>query len=194
VWIDPRGVVTATGRDWFTDIAQGDTEWFIGGASPIKLRSYTESWEMIRIISEAHYARKGGAEQIAFNTLSIQQFGRRTHTRLDLLNDSDSQVAFLAARLVQFAGVDRQRLDTLSFIPEPLSDTATMCVSANFGDTALVTIDTIWGYSYQVPSQIFAIEHQIDTNKWVCTLRLDDTLFTGSFFAFDQQAFDSGFS
>jgi hypothetical protein len=110
------------------------------------------------------------------------------------VNDDDTQVAFLAQRLVQFAGVDRQRLDSLVFIPIPNSETSQMCIAADFGDTALVTIDTIWGYSYQVPSQIFQIEHEVDPSKWTCTLRLDDTLFTGTYFAFDQQAFDAGFN
>jgi hypothetical protein len=194
VWIDPHGTVTAAGRDWFTDLANSGFKWVVGGASPIKIRSYTESWEMIRIINEAHMSRSGGTEQIATSPLSIQKFGRRTHTRLDLINTDDAQVEFLAARLVQFAGVDRQRLDSLTFIPLPGSDTATMCVGADFGETMLVTIDTIWGYSYQVPSQIFQIEHHVDPSKWTCTLRLDDTLFTGSYFAFDQQAFDAGFN
>jgi hypothetical protein len=194
VWIDTRGTVTAAGRDYFTDLANGPFKWVIGGASPIKIRSYTESWEMIRIVNEAHMARTGGEEVVTFNVLSQQQFGRRTHTRLDLVNDDDAQVSFLAQRLVEFAGVDRQRLDSLVFIPIPNSETASMCSAAVFGDTALVTIDTIWGYSYQVPSQIFQIEHQVDAAKWTCTFRLDDTLFTGSYFAFNQEAFSDGFN
>jgi hypothetical protein len=191
VWVGKAGDVVASGRDFFSDIVNaGIIGWTVGGASPIQVRSYVDEWAAIRIINEAHLSRAGGTEQVRTNDESIAKYGRRTHTRLDLVNDNDEDVATLAERLVQFAGVDRLRITALSFLPTPASATSLMAVSAEFGDLMLVTISTIFGVSWTAPVQIFGVQHTVSDEVWIVSFLTDDTLFTGEFHAFDQTAFD----
>ncbi len=189
-WINPSGDIVASGFSYFSDKVDGDVDYQVGGASPIKIWSSDSDWEMIRILNEAHYSRVGGVEQIRVAVLSQDTFGRRTHTRLDLVNDDDTQVAVLAQRVVDFAGVDRQRLTEIRFLPEPDTATAAMAVTATFGDVFLVTIDTLYDWSYAVKTQLFGIEHTV-TDRWLCTFRTDDTLFATQEFAFERASYDN---
>lgn len=190
-WIDPHGTLRSTQRNWFSEKGTEPIDWTIGGISSIKAWEVTTERTAQRILNEAHYARRGGTEQIRENSTSQSQFGRRTHTRLDLENDNDQSVGELAERLVQFAGEDRLRLTQLSFVPEPGSDIAMMCRSAMFGDTLLVTVETIHGWAWTQPTQLFGIQHDVTPEAWLCTFMVDDSVFAAEYHAFDQAAFDA---
>ena len=193
VWTSASGIVTASNFSWFQDkiddaIVEG-FDWTVGGSAPIKVWSSGDEWAIIRVINEAHYARVGGTEQVRTNDESISKYKRRTHTRLDLHNDSDTDVGVLAERLVQFAGVDRLRITDLTFLPEPGSDAAEMAATARMGDTLLATVNTLFGWSYPAPTQVFGIEHDVTPDRWLCTLRVDDTFFAGEYFEYSRDEF-----
>ena len=190
-WITVAGDVEASSFSYFADKVSGPVDYTVGGASPILIWSSDSEWEMIRILNEAHYSRVGGVEQVKVNTASISEFERRTHTRLDLNNDDDQQVAVIAQRVVDFAGVDRQRLTELRFLPEPDSPTAEMAVTATYGDVFVATIDTLYDWAYTVKTQLFGIEHTVTADRWLVTFRTDDTLFDKQEFAYERASFDN---
>jgi len=190
-WITPNGIIRASGLEWFSDLASGPIRWTVGGSAAIKLWSADSEWTAQRIINEAHYARVGGTEQVATNDESQVKYGRRTHRRLDLICETDEYASLLAERLVQFAGIDRLRITELTLMPEAGTAAYEMGQSAGFGHLVLATINTIHGWSYTAPTQIFGVSHRVTPEAWLVTYRVDDTLFTGEFNAFDQDAFDS---
>jgi len=191
LWIGRSGQVNMSSFTYFQDLADAGIRWHVGGANPIKIHAADSVWEIIRVINEAHYSRVGGTEQIRANDLSRDTYGRRTHTRLDLINDTDEQVGVLAETLVQFAGVDRQRIVSMEFTPLPESDTAAFATTVGFGQTILATINTIWGYSYTVPTQCFGVSHVVTPDKWTAILTVDDTLFSGEYYEFSREEFDN---
>ena len=193
-WIGVEGTVTASQRDYFTDRALEPVNWVVGGTSPIGVMEVGNERTMQRIVSQAHMARVGGVEQIAINSAAVGLFGRRTHTRLDLINDQDNSVAELAQRLVDFAGVDRLRLTELTFLPLPGSDAALFCSAADFGDVVLATVNTLQGWDNTFLTQIFGIGHDVTSEVWLCTMFVDDSVFAPSTEAYDVNAYDSGFS
>jgi len=193
-WIGVNGETVASGFDYFQNLTLEPPRFTVGGSSPIKIWSQDSEWAAIRILNEAHFARAGGSEVVKVNNESIGVYGRRTHTRLDLQNETDDQVETLAQRFVDFAGVDRQRITELVFLPEPGTETAQMAVSADFGDVFRVTVDTIFGWGYTVLSAVFGIEHTVTSDTWHTTFRMDDTLFEPVIAEFNTAEFDDGFA
>ena len=193
-WMDVAGDVVSSQRDYFTNLAAAPPTWNVGGVSGVEVAGAVTERTMQRIITEAHMSRAGGDEQVATNPTAQALYGRRTHTRLDLVNADDDDVGFLAQRLVDFAGQDRLRVSELVFKPEPDTATETFCEVVNFGTVIRCTIDTMFGWSWTAPTQVFAIEHDVTPQEWICTLLVDDSEFTLTGFGFDQSAFDQGFS
>ena len=193
-WMDVAGDIVSSQRDYFTDLAAAGPSWNVGGVSPVEVAGAVTERSMQRIITEAHMARADGTEQIATNPAAQSLYGRRTHTRLDLVNADDDDVAVLAQRLVNFAGQDRLRVSELVFKPQPGTATETFCEVVNFGTVVAATVDTMFGWSWTAPTQVFGIDHDVTPDEWICTLSVDDSEFTLSEFAFDQSAFDQGFS
>ena len=167
----------------------GPADWVIGGASPIKVSTTASTFSAQFIINEAHYSRRGGVEQIA----QVSAVKRRTHTRLDLENETDADVLLLASQLVTVASVNRQRLTSLTIMPTPGSDAARMGAVAKIGDKVQVSVTTIFGWSYTIVSQIFGVSHRVSDDRWFVVYRLDDTLFDGEFSAFSD-GFSDGFN
>jgi hypothetical protein len=93
---------------------------------------------------------------------------------------------------VDLAGVDRLRLKELRFIPQPGTDTAKMCATAEFGDTILATINTIGGWAWTSATQLFGVRHEVSDGVWQCTFLVDDSVFDPAGGAFDS-GFDDGY-
>jgi hypothetical protein len=189
-WISPAGdALHYTTGGAFADKMEGPADWQIGGSTPIGIVTTRSVFSSQVVINEAHYARRGGTEQIA----AVPAKKRRTHTRLDLENETDEQVLALASAVVTVASVQRQRLVSCTIQPVPGTPAGEMSRRAKIGDKVEVAVDTIFGWSYSTVTQIFGIKHEVDDEQAFVSYRLDDTVFDGEFAAFSD-GFSDGFS
>lgn len=188
VWQAPNGYMTFSLSEFFTDQAAGDPDWLVGGASPIAPIGINRTdWSMQRIINEAHMASAGGTEQVAINSGSQGVFGIRTHRRLDLQTFDDVRPDTLAQKIVSNLAFDRAQVTGMTIQPDN-EPSYLMGSAAQFGDKVILTVDTIFGWSYTVPTQIFGISHDVTPDTWQVHFLLDDTEVQL------QGAFTTGFS
>jgi hypothetical protein len=187
VWMHPTGALRASLFNYFTDRAEGPPDWVVG-QGPIQVFTIDDAdWSAQRIVNEGHYARAGGTEQVASNVDSRGLYGRRTHRRLDLQNSTDDRPATLAQRIVTNLANDRAQITGMTLQPSN-TDEYLMGALAEFGDVVLLTVRTIYGWSYTLKTQIFGIAHSVTPEEWLVSLILDDSEIE------DKGAFSSGFS
>jgi hypothetical protein len=188
VWMAPSGAVRFSLEHYFTTLAdRPDQDWEVGSGPIQPVRIPDSDWSAQRIINEAHMARVGGVEQEVSNSGSIGLYYRRTHQRLDLQTDDDTHVADLAQRFVTNLANARAQIPSVELLPTN-TDEYEMGGLAEIGDTVRLTVNTIFGWSYTVLTQVFGISHFVTPEEWRVEYLLDDTEFEV------QGAFSTGFS
>ena len=190
VWMGPAGTLQLALFDYFASAADGPPRWTAGTAQVGIVALPLTDWSAQRVVNEAHIANAGGDEQIAENLTSRAKFQRRTHTRLDLQALDDSQAAKIAQRFVTNLANDRAELPGLTLQPGTDAEYQFGAVAA-IGDTVLVHVATLPGWSYTVKTQIFGIAHSVNAETWRVSFLLDDTEIEaiGAF----ASGFDAGF-
>ena len=174
VWVDAAGRFTFALSDYFTDQATDPEgpDWALGaGITDIE----RTDWSAEDLINEAHIAHRGGNEEVVTNQESIDKYrGRRTHTRLDLEHQDDSHSLFLAQRLVTLRGNDRPRIVGITIAPDTTLE-ARLAVLAEPGDTILLTVATMHGWSYALKTQVSGVSHTVTPSRWETRFVVDDT-------------------
>ena len=168
-WIAPEGSFRFRDMGWMSD----EPDWIFGGLNGLPVYGVQPSWSMYNVVNETHYARNGGTEQVNWDTDSIELFGRRTHTRLDLMNDSDTDVATLGALAVNHLAQVRMFIEQMTVLIQDEA-TADFAVKVALGDMIRITVDTIHGWSETYEANVIAIADEVSAEGWVMTIGLQD--------------------
>ena len=189
-YADPEGNLVFRSRDWLsTDPRSVDIQGYLGfdtspdpGAPEAQIESgsvrTTESLGRVR--NDIQYARDGGTLQHVVDLDSIAIHGRRSYSRTDLLNTSDGEVAFLAARALESFSIGRLRVEECAIVAN--ADPGNLDLNRLFYDTAIgdllaLEIRTLQGWTIPpFTSHVIGIAGTITPEDWTVILTLDDGL------------------
>ncbi len=169
LWMGADGDVKFRAQDW----QSVDIDYEFGGVAGLPVRTVTPAWSSFDVINEAHFARTGGTEQVATDSTSILLLGRRTTRRLDLINDSDTDVLALATRAVNKLGTVKQYMQEASVLVQD-DDTVDFVLNVFIGALLEITTDTIHGWSQTMLATVIAISDEVTPQGWIMTLGLSD--------------------
>jgi len=187
-WQKPDGVLAWRDQGWKSDTV----DWIFGGLTGLPVHSVTPEWTSFRIVNEAHVSRAGGTEQIVSDSLSRATYGRRTHTRLDLVNDTDADVAQLGNLWVTALKQDQQIVTEVSVLAQDEA-TAEFMVGVSIGDLIQLSVDTIHGWSYTVLEHVSAISDDVTPEGWVMTLGLTPSTVPNEHGPYSRDEYSSAF-
>lgn len=183
-YADPSGVATFKARDWLTtDTRSTVIQGYLGydapptGADSAHVLDIRTSWEAARIANLIQFARVGSAIQVAADATSQVSYGIRSYGRTDFQNNTDAEVAFLAARHLANVKDNHLKLDavTISGVDDPANaDLNRLLWDTRLGDRLSVLIEPPFGWSIEREVHVFGIAHKIDGHDWTVTLSLDD--------------------
>jgi len=187
-WQKPDGVLAWRNQGWKSDTVA----WIFGGVTGLPVHSATPTWSVFRIINESHFSRANGTEQVGSDSLSRQVYGRRTHTRLDLVNDQDVDVASLGTLVVTALKSDRVMLTAMSVLVQD-ADTAAFVTGVSIGDLIQATVDTMFGWSNTFLCHVVSIADDVTAEGWIMTLGLDDAVVKNQYGPYSRDEFSSAF-
>jgi len=187
-WQKPDGVLAWRDQGWKSETV----DWIFGGLTGMPVHSVTPEWTSFRIVNEAHVSRAGGTEQIVSDSLSRAIYGRRTHTRLDLVNDQDADVAQLGNLWVTALKWDQQIVTEVSVLAQDEA-TAEFMVGVSIGDLIQLSVDTIHGWSYTVLEHVSAIADDVTPEGWVMTLGLTPSTVPNEYGPYARPEYSSAF-
>jgi hypothetical protein len=203
-YIAPDGVPTFRARDWLiTDPRSVNIQGYLGYTSlPVPgsaavwdtalwdtgvwegfernaahILSVQTSWETARIVNQVAFARVGSEVQEAEDVPSQDEHGIRSYQRTDLENNTDTEVAFLAARHVAAFKDSRMRVEEVTIATvedEEGEDRHRLLYDTKFGDRLSILIQSAWGWSVEKEVHVMGISHQITADDWIATFQLDD--------------------
>lgn len=137
------------------------------------------SYETARVENDVQLARTGGSAQQAQDINSQIRYGRRSYQFFDLINNTDTDVAFLAARRLASNRDLRRRIEsvTLAANADPDNDDLNrLFYTLQIGDLVSVKVQTLHGWSFEGLGHVFGIKHRITPDDWEVTYRIDDSL------------------
>jgi hypothetical protein len=196
LFIGPDGAVVFRNRDWLSGKLGGPLEYQFGQVgSDVQILAADTDWSQQRIWNDIRMARVGGTEYRVEDLDSIALYGRRTFRRFDLQCQTDSQVQALADRFLGAFRFDRSRLESVDLVPTSpagVSQLLAIDVGAYIRVTVRTGGDGDWSYTGDYFVQ--AVEHRIDADDWVVSLRIDSADFTVPLLpAAFTDGFDEGF-
>ena len=153
-----------------------------GNAGDPEVVGVETEWTAEVLRNDVQMSRSGGSVQRVQDSVSQAAYGVRSWRRLDLENDTDSDVLALAQRLVDLYGTDYQRVtaivlepgDTLGQITEGYEP---VMLGTRLGDLVRATIDLgPRGWSYTVDAHVVGIEVEIGPSFWRQTLRVHESV------------------
>jgi hypothetical protein len=124
-------------------------------------------------------ARVGSTMQEVQDLTSQALHRVKSYRRTDLENNTDAEVAFLAARILEAFKDERLRLDavTIHGIDDPdAEDLNRLMYDTQIGDRLAVLVTPPHGWSYETEVHVMGVAHHITVDDWEVTLRLDDAL------------------
>lgn len=181
------GTLVFRNRDWLSEAPRSvAVQAWIGypaanappGAVLAHVIDATTSWELARIRNHVALARAGGTVVDAEDAESIALYGRRTHRRLDYQNNAQSQIEFLAARMLSALKANRLRVDSVTVAAvadDP--EHSRILWDTQIGDLVAVRLQSGHGWGYSRPAHVMGETHHITGEDWTKTLRLDDATF-----------------
>ena len=187
-WQKPDGALAFRDQDWMSNTV----DWFFGGINGLPIRSMTPAWSVFNIRNETHYARAGGTEQVSVDGNSQVLYGRRTHTRLDFITESDVDVASLGALVVNELAQDRMFLEQASVLVQD-AETADFVVNISIGDLLQITVDTVFGWANTYLANVIAIADDVTPQGWIMTLGLQDATRPNEHGPYSRDEFNEAF-
>lgn len=136
------------------------------------------SWDMARIENDIQFARTGSTVYRVEDSASQVLFGKRSHQRLDLQNNLDAEVEYLADRYLAAYKDLRYRVESVTIVANDDTgneDLNRLFYDAQFGDLVALNVDTGRGWGYQLETHIIGISHDITAHDWSVTFTLDDS-------------------
>lgn len=137
------------------------------------------SWELARVRNSIRFARTGGEVQLVEDESSVILHGRRTYQRLDLNNNQDSEVLFLAERMLEAEKDSRVRVESVTIVanddPEN-EDLNRLFYDTRFGDLLAINVATQHGWGFEELTHVTGVVHDITPDDWRVTFTLDDSL------------------
>lgn len=193
-YAEPDGTMVFKARDWLSTDARSTTvQGYLGFATiqdptvphhNIDSDSVQTSWNLARVRNDIQFSRDGGAQQHVWDDDSIVRHGRRTYRRTDYNNNSDSEVLFLANRVLDAALESRMRVTSLAIIAndDPDNDDLNrLFYDTRMGDLFAVELRTL--HDWEIPefqTHVIGIAGRITADEWVVTFTLDDSLVEGA--------------
>jgi len=184
----PDGFIRYEPADWMSDTV----DYYFGGITGLPVRSVTPAWSVFNIVNELHLSRAGGSEQVATDSTSIVLYGRRTHRRLDLVNDNDTDVQTLAANILNQLSSDRMFLQEASILVQDEASAA-FVTGVSIGSLLQITVDTIWGWSNTYQANVIAISDEVMPEGWIMTLGLQDRSNPNDYGPYSRDEFNDAF-
>lgn len=178
------GKATFKARDWLsTDTRSNIIQAYVGysdvpeGENTAHVIDVQTSWEIVRVINQVEFARAGSSMYTTEDSSSQAINGIRTYQRTDFRNNADSEIEFLADRLLNEAKDARIRIDTITLAPNydpDNEDLNRVFWDSDFGDLISAKVQTFQGWYIEKLVKIMGIHHEITTDNWILTFRLDD--------------------
>jgi hypothetical protein len=180
LFMSPDGAVVFRNRDWLVDKLDQPPVFSVGEqGGDIQVISADTDWSQQRVYNDVRMARVGGSEYRVEDPDSQALYGRRTYTRFDLQVDTDTEVVALADRFLAAFRFDRSRLESIDLVPVTPAG-VTKLLGAELGDLIRVTVRTEGTGLWQYTGDYFinGIQHQVDSEDWTVSLRIDSADFT----------------
>ena len=179
MYIAADGVPTFRSRDWLVDKLDLPPKFTVGSpGSGIQVLAAETDWSAQRIYGDVRMARKGGTEYRTTDPDSIALYGPRTYTRFDIECETDTQLQAIADRYLAAFRFDRSRLEGIDLVPTSAQGISDL-LGVDLGDLIRVTVRTrgegLWSYTGDFFVQ--KVEHTIDADDWVTSLRIDAAQF-----------------
>lgn len=191
-YFDGTGVAVFRNREWAQFELKESTD-TIGGATGLPIVDADVEWSAAIIVNDAQYARVGGEVIRQVNTSSQALYGVRTRRRFDLQCQDDTDVEYLAGRVVERLAYDRLRVNAVTVHPFTRSE-ARRALALAIGDVVTVTVSLRGGlWSYTTEASIQGIAHRVTASDWEITYQLEDTQSGPPGTAFDA-GFTTGFA
>jgi len=187
-WSKPDGDLAWRGQDWM----HTDVDWVFGGITGLPVSSVTPEWSVFNVVNEALFAAAGSTVQRIVDGASQTLYGRRTHRRLDLVNDTDADVASLAALVVNSLKDDRMYLEEASVLVQD-DATAEFVTGISIGDLLQITVETVWGWANTYQAWCISISDDVTPQGWIMTLGLQDAQQLNQYGPFSRSEFNEAF-
>ncbi len=132
-----------------------------------------------RVINAVTYYRKSRPDDIGrsdFDAESIQKYGRR-ETQFEVIAANNTQLEFLADRLIEYRAFPQRELPSVGLRPVSDGDTFLSERSLEFGDVVSVNYEhPKEAWSWNIDNHLVGLADEIDRiGKWTRTLFLDST-------------------
>jgi len=187
------GIIQLKMRDWLTTLPRSTVIQWRLGSDGVGLVDAQQTREAAIIVNDATFASAGGTAQNSTDPESIQRFGDRTHRRLDLICEGDTQPQFLAQRMVGNLAEMRPRIKQVT-IPWDTTDAAKTGYEAQFGDLVLARVNSFRGHGTASLGHIIGIEHVMVGDEATTVLSLSDAFADNVDGDFDEDMFDDSFA
>lgn len=141
------------------------------------------TYESTQLKNDIRIARTGGTQQSASDSLSIDEFRRRTFERTDLLMETEAEALAYANWLLYVSKDPELRFDTLAVLPQ--KDPANLfpqVLAREIGDRVLIRRQPV-GRESQIEREVFlrGITHTIGQYTWHTDYVLQSATRFGSF-------------
>ncbi len=182
VFVNNTGAIEFQDRDWLTD--------GIGSAEDYEVESDGTGDQDIRfldpvirsnrrVINATTFYRKSRPDDVgvsAFDDGSIQQYGRRERN-FEVICSNNTQLDFLAGRLIEYRAWPQRELPTIGLRPISNGNTFLAERSLAFGDVVLVTYrHPKESWSWTLDSHLVGVLDVIERDSsWTRTMFLDST-------------------
>ena len=176
LFIGPDGHVVFKKKDWLFNDPRSVTPQLFAGApgDNVQVTAAATDWSTARVRNDVQMARKGGTAQRVVDGQSQSLYGQRSYRRFDFENDNDAAVAEIAQSYLEAFRWDRPRLETVSLYPLNAAGAIEM-MQLLLGDRIRVRISTLPGWSYTGEYYVNRITHNVTTDDWGMSVRVDDT-------------------
>jgi len=191
-YFDGEGTAIFRNREW-SQFELKEPSDIIGGPLGLPIVDVDVEWTAAIIVNDAQYARIDGEAIRQENPQSQALYGTRTRRRFDLQCQDDTDVEYLASRVVERLAYDRLRVNAVTVHPFTNLE-ARRALALAIGDVVTVTVSLRGGlWSYTTEASIQGIAHRVTASDWEVTYQLEDTQSGPPGTAFDA-GFTTGFA
>ena len=156
-----NAVVYKNRNSFFSDSASNTSQATLGTAA-LPLTDVSLDYDADLIRNDISLTRAGGSAQTTSNADSINDYGKRSYTKTDLMNSTDAELSTIAGTLLSIYKEPRVRVRTVTMAPQVNANLMTQALTRNLRDRVTVNFSPPGGGSaISQDGYIVGIHHRI---------------------------------
>tara|TARA_Y100001960_G_scaffold216734_1_gene226580 strand:- start:2635 stop:3861 length:1227 start_codon:yes stop_codon:yes gene_type:complete len=156
-----NAVVYKNRNSFFSDTASNTSQATLGTVA-LPLTDVSLDYDADLIRNDISLTRAGGSAQTTSNADSINDYGKRSYTKTDLMNSTDAELSTIAGTLLSIYKEPRVRVRTVTMAPQVNANLMTQALTRNLRDRVTVNFSPPGGGSaISQDGYIVGIHHRI---------------------------------